>query len=253
MHRLAHRVIATEGEGDVAKSPAGLRSGKSRLDLTHGLDEVDGVVVVLLDAGGDGEDIGIKDDVLGVEADLIHQQSVGTGADADLVLLGGGLTLFVKGHDDDGRTVTLGESGALEEGLLSILEADRVEDTLALETLHSLLKDRPLGAVDHDRHAADLWIRGKKVQEGLHHRFTVEHSLVDVHIEDICTALDLLSCYRECGFVVARDDELGESGRARDVGPLAHHHEGASFLNGQRLKSAQAGGGWGCGRFAGGM
>jgi hypothetical protein len=29
------------------------------------LDEVDRVVVVLLDAGGDGEDVGVEDDVLG--------------------------------------------------------------------------------------------------------------------------------------------------------------------------------------------
>jgi hypothetical protein len=33
-----------------------------------GLDEVDGVVVVLLDAGGDGEDVRVEDDVLGREA-----------------------------------------------------------------------------------------------------------------------------------------------------------------------------------------
>ena len=32
-------------------------------------DEVDGVVVVLFDAGGDSEDVGIEDDVLGRETD----------------------------------------------------------------------------------------------------------------------------------------------------------------------------------------
>jgi hypothetical protein len=37
-------------------------------DPAHRLDEVDGVVVVLLDAGGDGEDVRVEDDVFGREA-----------------------------------------------------------------------------------------------------------------------------------------------------------------------------------------
>jgi hypothetical protein len=52
----------------------------------RGLDEVDGVVVVLLDAGGDGEDVRIEDDVFRREADLFDQQVVGAGADLDLAL-----------------------------------------------------------------------------------------------------------------------------------------------------------------------
>ena len=73
VHRLAHGVIAPEGEGDIAQATAALSAGKSRFDLPNSLDEVDGVVVVLLDAGGDREDIRVKDDVLGVEADRIHK------------------------------------------------------------------------------------------------------------------------------------------------------------------------------------
>ena len=56
------------------------------------------VVVVLLHAGGDGEDVRVEDDVLGREADLVDQDAVGALADADLVLVGGGLALLVEGH-----------------------------------------------------------------------------------------------------------------------------------------------------------
>jgi hypothetical protein len=42
--------------------------------IARGLDEVDRVVVVLLDAGGDREDVGVEDDVFGREADLVGQQ-----------------------------------------------------------------------------------------------------------------------------------------------------------------------------------
>ncbi len=46
-------------------------------DLPRRLDEGDAVAVVLLDAGGDGEDVGVEDDVLGREARLLGQQLVG--------------------------------------------------------------------------------------------------------------------------------------------------------------------------------
>ena len=48
------------------------------------LDEVDAVIVVLLDAGRDGEDVRVEDDVLGRKAGLLGQQLVGPGADLDL-------------------------------------------------------------------------------------------------------------------------------------------------------------------------
>ena len=48
-----------------------------RLDAPGRLEVVHRVVVVLLDAGGDREDVGVEDDVLGREADPVDQQPVG--------------------------------------------------------------------------------------------------------------------------------------------------------------------------------
>ena len=42
---------------------------------------------MLRDACGDGEDVGVEDDVAGVEADSVHQQVVGARADAHLAVL----------------------------------------------------------------------------------------------------------------------------------------------------------------------
>jgi hypothetical protein len=63
--RLAHRVVAAEREGHVGHAAGDLRVGQGLLDPARGLDEVHRVVVVLLDAGGDGEDVRVEDDVLG--------------------------------------------------------------------------------------------------------------------------------------------------------------------------------------------
>ena len=65
MHRAAHWLVAAEREGEIGTPPEILTLRAARLDLARGLDEVDAVVVVLLDAGRDREDIGVEDDVLG--------------------------------------------------------------------------------------------------------------------------------------------------------------------------------------------
>ena len=86
VHRRAHRLVAAEGEGEVGDAARDMRVRQVLPDPAHRLDEVDAVVVVLLDAGGDGEDVGVEDDVLGREADLLGEDAVGPRADLDLAL-----------------------------------------------------------------------------------------------------------------------------------------------------------------------
>ena len=112
-----------------------MRQGRG--DLPRRLDEGDAVVVVLLDAGGDGEDVGIEDDVLGREAGLFGQQLVGAGADRDLALQRVGLALLVEGHDDDGGAVGAHQPGVVQEGLLALLHRDRVDQRLALHAFQA--------------------------------------------------------------------------------------------------------------------
>ena len=79
--RLAHRLVAAEAEAHVADAARHLGAGQVALDPARGVDEVDRVVGVLLDAGGDREDVGVEDDVLGREAHLVDQHAVGALAD----------------------------------------------------------------------------------------------------------------------------------------------------------------------------
>lgn len=60
--------------------------GYTDLDDLGGLYEVNAVLVVLFNAGRDGEDVGVKDDVVRVEAHLVHQDVVGACADVGLPL-----------------------------------------------------------------------------------------------------------------------------------------------------------------------
>ncbi len=84
--RLAHGLVAAEAEAHVRHAARHLRLRQVLPYPAGGVDEVDRVVVVLLDARRDREDVGIEDDVLGREADLARQQVVRALADLDLAL-----------------------------------------------------------------------------------------------------------------------------------------------------------------------
>jgi hypothetical protein len=89
--RLAHRLVATERERHVGDAAGDMRVRQVLADPARRLDEVDGVVGVFLDAGGDGEDVRVEDDVFRREADLFGEQLVGARADFDLARVGVGL------------------------------------------------------------------------------------------------------------------------------------------------------------------
>ena len=68
--------------------------GSSAADARRRLDEGLAIFVMLLQAGGDREDVGIEDDVFRRKADLVHQDVVGALADLDLALARVGLALL---------------------------------------------------------------------------------------------------------------------------------------------------------------
>ena len=106
VHRLAHGVVAAKAEGDVADAAADFGERQVLLDPARRADEIHGVVVVLLDARGDGEDVRVEDDVLRREADLLGEQDRSAFADLDLALERVGLPALVEGHHHHRRAVT---------------------------------------------------------------------------------------------------------------------------------------------------
>jgi hypothetical protein len=249
--RLAHRVVAPEGERDVGDAARDLGAREVLLDPARALDEVDAVRRVLLDARADSEDVGVEDDVLGREADLVDQDPVGALADLLSALEVVGLAVLVEGHDDHGRAVLAAEAGLLAELVLALLHGDRVDDRLALDALQAGLDDLELRGVDHHRDAADVGLGRDQLQEAVHRGDAVDHALVHVDVDDLRAALDLLRGDLEGGVVVAVLDQLAEASRAGDVGALADVDEEGLLDDVQRLEAGQAHGRTGLGRRAG--
>ena len=174
---------------------------------------------MLVDAGRDGENVGVEDDVLGREA-VGDEQLVGPLANLDLALLGVGLPGLVERHDDDGSAVGADLARGFEERPLALLHADRIDDRLARHAFEARLDHAPFGAVDHHRHARDVGLGGETLQEGRHRQFAVEQCLVHVDVDDLRARLDLVAGDGDGGVVIARQDQLLELGRSGDVGPL---------------------------------
>src|SRR5690606_39223530 len=142
---LAHRVVATERKRHVGYTAGGQRIGEVVANPGHGLDEVHGVVVVFLNTGGHGKDVGIENDVFRRETDLIDQNIVGAGANFVFTRCCICLTLFVKRHHDYGRAIAAAQFGVLDKFVYAFLHGNRVDDALALNALETSLDNFPLG------------------------------------------------------------------------------------------------------------
>ncbi len=211
MDRFAHGVVAAEAERDVRDAAGDLRAGQFRLDPLRGLDVLDGVPVVLGNAGRDGEDVRVEDDVLGREARRLGQEAVGALGDRDLALGRVRLALLVEGHDDDRRPVAADPTGVLEEDLLALLERDRVDDALALGAPQAGLDDLELRGIDHQRHPADVGFGCDQADEPGHRGGRVEHRLVEVHVDQLGAVLDLLAGDRHGLVETIVEDQLART------------------------------------------
>ena len=238
VHGLANFVIASKTERDVRDAAAHLRVRQVGLDPARGVDVVHRVVVMLLHAGGNGEDIGIEDDVFGRKSDLVDQDPVSALADADLVLVSRGLALFVEGHHHRRRAIFEHCRGVLAKLLFAFFQRDRVDDALALQALEPCLDDLPFRGVHHEGHFGDFGLARQQLQEACHGRDAVDHALVHADVEDIRAVLDLLPGYAYRVLIFALLDQLRELGRTGHIGPLTDHDVDAGLL-GEWLRSRE--------------
>ncbi|OPZ73175.1 MAG: hypothetical protein BWY82_01205 [Verrucomicrobia bacterium ADurb.Bin474] len=74
-------------------------------------------------------------------------------------------------------------TGMIAENILALLEADRIHDALALETLQPRLDHAPLRAVNHDRNPRQIGLGSDQVQEAGHAGLPIQHSFVEIHID----------------------------------------------------------------------
>ncbi len=99
---------------------------------------------MFFDAGCNGENIWIENDIRGIESHFLGQDFKGTFANVDFAFNGIRLTAFVKCHDDDGGAVCASKSRQFNELFLALFQADRVHNRLALHATKPCFDDGPL-------------------------------------------------------------------------------------------------------------
>ena len=239
--RLANRIIAPEAEAHIRDPTRHLGARQVLLDPACGLDEVDRIVVVFFDAGGDGEDIGIKNNVFWGEVEFLHQYPVGALADLDLAGVGVGLAFFVKGHHHRCGAIAAQQPGLLFEAVYPLFHADRVDHRLALHAAQASLNHAPLAGVNHDGHPRDVGFAGNQVQKAHHGGLAVEHRLVHVDVDDLGAVLHLLARHRQRLLVLAIQNHAGKGLGASHIGALANVHK-----SGTRGLARRVIGAWHC-------
>ena len=247
VHRLPHPLVAAEREGQVGDAPRDQRSRSGRPDSGDRLDELHAVAVVLGNAGGDGEDVRVEDDVLGRKARAFGQQPVGAPADGDLARRIDRLSLLVERHHDDGGAEPPDPAGGGEEGPFAVLERQRVDHPLAGKRTEPGLDDLDARAVHHDREPRDIGLHGDQPQEPAHGGLGLEEALVHVHVEQVGAARDLVPRHGDRRFEPVVPDQAGEAARTGHVGAFAHHQE-CRLRPYQGLGAGEAESGGGSGR-----
>ena len=84
MESPANRFIASKGEGHVGDAATDLAARTDVLDDLGGPNKVHPIVVVLLHARANSQDVGVEDHILRVEAYLLHHDLVRPLANSDL-------------------------------------------------------------------------------------------------------------------------------------------------------------------------
>ena len=103
------------------------------------------------------------------------------------------MPLLVESHNHHGSAVRAAFVGEVDEGLFTFLEAERVDDGLALYAFQSRFDYLPLTRINHNRHAGNIGFRSDKVEEVLHGINTIEHAFIHIDVDDLRAALNLLS------------------------------------------------------------
>ena len=238
VHRLAHDIVAAEGEREVRNAARHLGVGQVFLDPARSFDEVERIAVVRLDACGDGQYVGVENDLFGRES-RFGQQPVGAFGHLDLAGVGVGLSPFVEEHHHGRCAVAADGGGTFQKGAFALFERDRVDDALALHDLQSGFEHLPFRRVDHHRHTGDFGLRGHEVQKVAHGLRPVDQAVVHADVDELRSGVDLCAGHGERFVVVAFADETGELRRAGHVGALADVDEVGLGDDAQRFETAQ--------------
>ena len=224
VHHIPYRLVATEGERQVADTPAHLGVRQVLLDPPGGTYKVHRVIRVLLDPRGDGQHVRVEDNIFRVEP-VLREQVVRPFADLDPSLVGIRLSRLVERHHHHGRAVIFRAHRLLQELLFPVLERDGIRDRLTLNALQSRFQHLPFRRVDHDGHARHVGVRRQHIQEIGHLLRPFQEAIIHVNIKHLRAIFYLFPRDIQCLVVFLLLNQPEETAGTGHVAPLTDIQE----------------------------
>ena len=116
-------------------------------------------------AGGNGKNVGIENDILRIEAKLFGQDFIRPVRNLHFAFLGIGLSFFIKSHHDHRGAKAFTDDGLLDEFFFSFFHGNGIDDTFSLHTFQTGFNDTEFGRIDHDRNLRNIGLALDQVQE----------------------------------------------------------------------------------------
>ena len=210
-----------EAEGHVGQTQHGRHAGQLGLNGPDALNGLDAVLPALLHARRQRQGERVEEEVLGRQPVTLDRDVADVAGGPQLPLRRAGLALLVNAGADHGGAELAGEAQErVEPGArtVALLEVDRVEDGPAAEPLQRGAHHRPLGGVDHERHAR---LRAEPAGDFGHVGHPVGAGVVDADVNEVGAFLDLVPRHADAGVPVTVEHRLAEGLGAVGVGPLA--------------------------------
>lgn len=135
------------------------------MNLVGCVNEINGVVVVFFDIGGNGKDVWIEDDVGWIEVN-VGQYVVGVLVNFYFLFIGVGLVLFVEGYDYYCSVVVYIVFGVFDEFFFVFFQVDGVYYCFVLDVVKIGFNYVLFGGVDYDWNLGDIWFGSYQVKEG---------------------------------------------------------------------------------------
>ena len=155
---------------------------------------------MLFDTSGESQNIGVENNIIGVDS-IVYEQVVGSFTNGNFTVVTVGLTCFVKSHYNHSSSEPVYDAGVGEECFFTFFQTDGIDDTFSLYTFQPGKNDRPFRRIYHNRNTANFGFRGNEIQERYHFVLCIEHGVVHIDVDDLCSIFHLFTGYTQ-SFIV---------------------------------------------------
>ena len=194
---------------------------------------------MFVNTGGNGENIGIKNNIFRRKINLFCQDFISPLTYFDFSGFGIRLPFFIKGHNDHCCAITTHKFGVFNKSGFAFFKRNGIHHSFALDTFKTGFQNIPFRRIQHNRHFGDIRFRGNQHQKPHHCFFGLQHALVHVDVYNLGAILNLLFGNVQRRFKITFDNQPFKRSRTGYIGPFANINKQTVLANRHGFKTRQ--------------